>query len=78
MPSGRVPIHTEDYKLNKIEKSRNFKLMLTAIEENSGHMIVLAEIWWGKSFCIKYDCEKPMHSRISMTKVSSHCVLNES
>ena len=78
MPSGKFSIHYKDYILNKIEKSRNFKLMLTAIEENSGHMIVLAEILWGKSFCINYDWEKPMHSRISMSKVSSHCVLNES
>ena len=46
--------------------------MLTAIEENSGHMILLATIEWGKSLCLKYDSTKPIHSRMELTHLKSY------
>ena len=78
MPSARVPIRYEGYTINSKQRENNFEVMLTVIEENSGHMITLATVEWGKSFRLQYDCKKAMHSRISMTEVESFCTLNES
>ena len=60
----------------KIEKcDRDFKaeLMLTAIEENSGHMIILATVDWGKIACLQYNRAKPIHSRIELIEYNSYC-----
>ena len=60
----------------KIEKcDRDFKaeLMLTAIEENSGHMIILATVDWGKFTCLQYNRAKPIHSRIELIEYNSYC-----
>ena len=76
-PFSRMPIdHVQT--VNQIEKDDKFELMLTAIEENSGHMIVLGTIKWGRFFHWQYDCSKPMHSRINMKKINSYCYLSKS
>ena len=56
----------------KFERDDEFELMLTAIEENSGYMIILATIEWGKSLCIEYNKTKPMHDRLELTHLKSH------
>ena len=56
----------------KFDRDDEFELMLTAIEENSGHMIILATIEWGKSLCLEYDKAKPINSRIELTHLKSH------
>ena len=55
-----------------------FVLMLTAIEENSGHRINLATIEWGKDIYLQYDHTKPMYSRMSMNRLMSYCNLKKS
>ena len=62
---------TDCFKFNKFEREDEFELMLTAIEENSGHMIVLATIEWGKSLSFKYDHSKPVDSRLKLTHLKS-------
>lgn len=54
-PSASVPTKIHGNKLNQIERDDKFELMLTAIEENSGHMIVLKTIEWEKSVNLQYD-----------------------
>ena len=76
MPSGCSKTHHGCHVGKYIEKSdRDFKadLMLTAIEENTGHMIILAVIEWGKFVCFQYDHTKPVHSRIKLTACTSYC-----
>ena len=80
MPSGcseiRHGFHVSKYIEKTVEKSdRDFKadLMLAAIEENTGHMIILAVIEWGKFICLQYDHTKPVHSRIKLTACTSYC-----
>ena len=63
----------QDETLEKFREDMKFVLMLTAIEENSGHMIVLTTIEWGVDICLQYDVTKPMHSRISMTRLKTYC-----
>ena len=63
---------TDCFKFNKFERDDEFELMLTAIEENSGYMIILATIEWGKSLCIEYNKTKPMHDRLELTHLKSH------
>ena len=70
LPNSRMPT---DKKLKRIIRDDSFELMLTAIEENSGHMIILATIEWGKSLCLEYDSKKSMHSRISLNSLNTYC-----
>ena len=59
--------------LEKTDRDFKADLMLVAIEENTGHMIILAVIEWGKFVCLKYDHTKPVHSRIKLTACTSYC-----
>ena len=77
-PSSSFEINNNGSKFKTNEIEDDFELMLTAIEENSGHMINLATIEWGKDINLQYDCEKLMHSRINMIKLHSYCRLYES
>ena len=75
MPSANMPTK-ELFSGKNLEKTdRDFKadLMLAAIEENTGHMIILAVIEWGKFVCLKYDHTKPVHSRTKLTACTSYC-----
>ena len=62
----------------KFDRDDEFELMLTAIEENSGHMIILATIEWGKSLCLEYDKTKSINSRIELTHLKSHYHIKKS
>ena len=69
-----MPVREDDGRL--LEKfHRDFKadLMLAAIEENSGHMIVLAVVEWGKTIGLRYDRTRNEHDRIRMTNHNSYC-----
>ena len=59
--------------LQSVERDSKFKLMLTAIEENSGHVIILANIEWGKSLFSDYDVTKGMHARIGLSRLKTFC-----
>ena len=69
---------TDCFKFNKFERDDEFELMLTAIEENSGHMIILATIEWGKSLSFEYDKTKPVNSRLKLTRLKSHYNIRQS
>lgn len=73
MPGARV-----SNPIDKFEREDEFELMLAAIEENSGHMIILTTIEWKKLLCIKYDKTKPMHDRLELTHLESHYKINDS
>ena len=62
----------------KFDRDDEFELMLTAIEENSGHMIILATIEWGKSLSFEYDNSKPVNSRLKLTRLKSHYNIRQS
>ena len=68
--------------LEKFHRDFKADLMLAAIEENSGHMIVLAVVEWGKTIGLRYDRTRNEHDRIRMTnhnsyfnKINGLCVL---
>ena len=67
-----------DQKLNKIGRDDNFELRLAAIEENSGHLITMATIEWGKRIVLQYDCSKEMHSRLKLNELNSYCEFKHS
>ena len=74
MPSQVLDVVTYDgKKFEKFERDFKAELMLAAIEENSGHMIILASFEWGNFTCLQYDRSKPIHSRIKLTNYSSYC-----
>ena len=77
-PSSVMNAGYHGQTLHQLEKDDEFELMLTAIEENSGHTIVLGTIRWGRFFRWQYDCTKSMHSRINMKKINSYCFLSKS
>ena len=57
MPSANLTTKDVSFGKNLEKTDRDFKadLMLAAIEENTGHMIILAVIEWGKFVCLQYD-----------------------
>ena len=73
MPSCTMKV-CEDYGRVLKKCHRDFKadLMLAAIEENSGHMIILAAVEWGKIIDLRYDGTRNEHDRIVMTNHSSN------
>ena len=62
----------------KFERDDEFELMLTAIEETSGYMIILATIEWEKSLSFEYDKTKPVNSRLKLTRLKSHYKIKHS
>ena len=63
---------------NKYKRELNFTLMLTAIEENSGKMIVLTELKWTNSIQLKIDTSKPYNCRLIAEKYKTTCTYNNS
>ena len=78
LPCSSFEINYDGSKLKRFEKEDDFELMLTAIEENSGHRINLATIEWGKDIYLQYDHTKPMYSRMNMNRLNSYCNLKKS
>ena len=68
----------EHYEILQYEREDEFELMLTAVEENSGHMIILATVEWGKSLVLSYDRTQLMHSRMSVKDFQNYCRLKNS
>ena len=62
----------------RYERDLEFELMLVAIEEISGHMIVLSKIKWGHKVDLKIDNSQKMHSRIEITEFKTTCFYEES
>ena len=71
-------LRTKRSKMNKFKRDDKFELMLTAIEENSGHIINLAKIEWGKMLTLEYDIKKELHSRIELTHLKSYYIIRDS
>ena len=55
-----------------------FKVMLAAIEENSGKMIKITEINWNHDIQLKVDKTKPPNSRITPLGYQTTCLHNNS
>ena len=78
-PSSNMFTSLNGNKLKKLHKDINFELRLTAIEENSGHMIVLSTIEWGKSIILQYDSSsQEMNSRLKLNHLSGYCKFKRS
>ena len=78
LPNSWMKTNKDGKNLKKLKRDDKFELMLTAIEENSGHMIILATIEWGKEVCLQYDNTKSMHSRISLNSLNTYCEFKHS
>ena len=77
-PSGHFNYHQYGNRIKHFEREDKFELMLVAIEENSGHMIVLKTIEWGKSISLQYDCTKEMHERLKLNHLNTCCKVKHS
>ena len=78
-PSSNMFTSLNGNKLKKLHKDINFELRLTAIEENSGHMIVLSTIEWGKSIILQYDSSsQEMNSRLKLNHLNGYCKFKRS
>ena len=73
LPNVKLRANTDKYKLKSFKREDEFELMLTAIEENSGHMIILARVEWGKTLRLQYDCKRSIHERLELTELKTYC-----
>lgn len=72
MPGGAMKSKNHGRNLENFHRDFKADLMLAAIEENSGHMITLAVVEWGKTVGLKYDRTRIEHDRISLTNHTSY------
>ena len=77
-PSASVPTKIHGNKLKQVERDGKFLLMLTAIEEHSGNIIVLKTIEWEKSISLQYDCTRLVYSRFKLKDLNTSCKLKQS
>ena len=63
----------EGQVLIRFEREENFELMLTAVEENSGHMIILATVDWKHELSFEVDVKRPVYSRLELTGLEVSC-----
>ena len=73
MPGGSMKTKSFGRNLEKYHRDFKAEMILAAIEENSGHMIILAAVDWGKTVGLKYDRTRNEHDRIRMTNHNSYC-----
>ena len=71
-------LNSNKFNLDKTKQKLDFELMLTAIEENSGYMINLATIKWGKHISMHYSSTRLKHPRTDLNLLESYCRLKES
>lgn len=71
-------LNSNKFTLDKVKQKLDFELMLTAIEENSGYMINLATIKWGKYISMNYSSTRLKHPKTDLNVLESHCRLKES
>ena len=74
-------VHLSDDKgrsSKKFVRDLKFDLMLAAIEENSGHMIILSNIKWGIKVDFQIENSRLMHSRVRPKEFEYTCRFNQS
>ena len=66
LPSAAARFRREGSAMTSFEREESFELMLTAVEENSGHMIVLATVQWSHVVDFQVDVNREVHSRLKL------------
>ena len=73
LPNSGEKFIDEGQVLTRFEREENFEMMLTAVEENSGHMIILATVDWKHKLSFEVDVKRPVYSRLELTDLEVSC-----
>ena len=73
VPNSGEDFIYEDQVLTNFEREVNFETMLMAVEENSGHMIILATVDWKHKLSFEVDVERPIFLRLKLTDLEVSC-----
>ena len=78
LPTATLPFFKLGNPVTKYRRELSFTLLLAAIEENSGKMIILTELKWTNSIQLKIDTSKPYNCRLEAEKYKTTCTYNKS
>ena len=62
----------------EVDRKIKFKLMIVAIEENSGCMAELLSVDWSFVLNLERDPSMPLHSQMKLNKLKIECSFDDS
>ena len=62
----------------EVDRKLKFKLMIVAIEENSGCMAELSSVDWSFDLNLERNSHLPLHSQMKLTELKIKCSFDES
>ena len=78
LPAAATTFNRNGAEITRFDREENFEMMLTAVEENSGHIIILATVDWTHKVNFQVDVKKPVHSRLKLTGLETTCYFDGS